>query len=145
MSKEKSECIMMPDIFEYKVGDYEILVNPVVSQEYRVYSKANLLFKSNSYASAPPFGYINEMKYYGGGSSFSTDILKGDSSDKHFHAHYPIKKDDLLIHLYVELINKNNPDIKFSFSKYFATGDIIEGTSNIEEIDDREGPITEHY
>ena len=47
--------------------------------------------------------------------------------------------------LYVELINKNNPDIKFSFSKYFATGDIIEGTSNIEEIDDREGPITEHY
>lgn len=110
-----------------------------------MYSKANLLFKSNSYASAPPFGYINEMKYYGGGSSFSTDILKGDSSDKHFHAHYPIKKDDLLIHLYVELINKNNPDIKFSFSKYFATGDIIEGTSNIEEIDDREGPITEHY
>ena len=76
------------------------------------------------------------MKYYGGGSSFSTDILEGDSSDKHFHAHYPIKKDDLLIHLYVELINKNNPDIKFSFSKYFATGDIIEGTSNIEEIDD---------
>lgn len=131
--------------YEYEVGDYEILVNPVVSQEYRVYSKANLLFKSNSYASAPPFGYINEMKYYGGGSSFSTDILKGDSSDKHFHAHYPIKKDDLLIHLYVELINKNNPDIKFSFSKYFATGDIIEGTSNIEEIDDREGPITEHY
>lgn len=131
--------------YEYEVGDYEILVNPVVSQEYRVYSKANLLFKSNSYASAPPFGYINEMKYYGGGSSFSTDILEGDSSDKHFHAHYPIKKDDLLIHLYVELINKNNPDIKFSFSKYFATGDIIEGTSNIEEIDDREGPITEHY
>ena len=117
--------------YEYEVGDYEILVNPVVSQEYRVYSKANLLFKSNSYASAPPFGYINEMKYYGGGSSFSTDILEGDSSDKHFHAHYPIKKDDLLIHLYVELINKNNPDIKFSFSKYFATGDIIEGTSNI--------------
>jgi hypothetical protein len=187
--------------YEYEEGDYEILVNPVVSQEYRVYSKANLLFKSNSYASAPPFGYINEMKYYGGGSSFSTDILEGDSSDKHFHAHYPIKKDDLLIHLYVELINKNNPDIKFSFSKYFATGDIIEGTSNIEgdssdkhfhahypikkddllihlyvelinknnpdikfsfskyfatgdiiegtsnieEIDDREGPITEHY
>lgn len=92
MSKEKSECIMMPDIFEYEVGDYEILVNPVVSQEYRVYSKANLLFKSNSYASAPPFGYINEMKYYGGGSSFSTDILEGDSSDKHFHAHYPIKR-----------------------------------------------------
>lgn len=51
--------------YEYEVGDYEILVNPVVSQEYRVYSKANLLFKSNSYASAPPFGYINEMKYYG--------------------------------------------------------------------------------
>ena len=38
--------------YEYEVGDYEILVNPVVSQEYRVYSKANLLFKSNSYASA---------------------------------------------------------------------------------------------
>ena len=50
-----------------------------------------------------------------------------------------------LFHNFVELINKNNPDIKFSFSKYFATGDIIEGTSNIEEIDDREGPITEHY
>ena len=32
-----------------------------------------------------------------------------------------------------------------SDKKYFATGDIIEGTSNIEEIDDREGPITEHY
>ena len=32
--------------YEYEVGDYEILVNPVVSQEYRVYSKANLLFKS---------------------------------------------------------------------------------------------------
>ena len=31
--------------------------------------KANLLFKSNSYASAPPFGY-NEMKVLWGGSSF---------------------------------------------------------------------------
>ena len=58
--------------------------------------------------------------------------------------HITHKKDDYYPSL-CRLINKNNPDIKFSFSKYFATGDIIEGTSNIEEIDDREGPITEHY
>ena len=31
--------------YEYEVGDYEILVNPVVSQEYRVYSK--LIYFSN--------------------------------------------------------------------------------------------------
>lgn len=63
--------------YEYEVGDYEILVNPVVSQEYRVYSKANLLFKSNSYASAPPFGYINEMKYYGEVPALALIFQKG--------------------------------------------------------------------
>lgn len=132
--------------YEYEVGDYEILVNPVVSQEYTVYSTADLIFESNRYIeSAPPFGYIKETKYYGGGSSIDTDTLEGDSSDEHFHENYPINKNDLLIHIYVELTNKNNPDIKFSFSKYFQPGEIIEGTSNIEEVDDREGPITGHY
>lgn len=132
--------------YEYELGNYEILVNPIISQEYTVHSEADLIFISNNFIeSANPFAYIKETKYYGGGNSFITDTLEGDSSDKHFHDNYPLKKDDLLIHIYVELINKKDSNIKYSFSKYFHAGEIIEGTSNIEEIDDREGPITGHY
>lgn len=132
--------------YEYKVGDYEILVNPIVSQEYTISSTVDLIYEPNLFIKpTSPFAYIKETKYYGKGSSIVTETLEGDSSDEYFQDNYPISENDLLIHLHVELTNKNNPNIKYSFSKYFQAGDIIEGTSNIEEVDDRKGPITGHY
>lgn len=132
--------------YEYEIGDYEILVNPAISGEYEVYSEADLLFPSSMYIESPSaFAYIQGIKYYSEGCSFETDTLEGDSSDMGFRRNSPFSQKELLIHLYVELINKKNPNIKYSFSKYFPAGEIIKGTSNIKEVDDREGPITGHY
>lgn len=132
--------------YKYEIGDYEILINPAISGEYEVYSEADLLFEESMYMeNINPFGYIKETKYYGGGYYFWTPEIEGDSSDEGFDQMYPFNQNQLIIHLYVELINKKNPTIKYSFSKYFLAGEIIEGTSNIEEVDDRKGPITGHY
>ena len=131
--------------FDYALEDYEILFNPIIQNEFIIKTETELLYQEDRYfPTDSPAALIDNKQYYiNGNGAISSNEVYGDIGDIRFSKNSPLSANDMLLQVYVELTKKNNPSITYSFMKYFPIGEIIKGTNDVEEVDDKDGPLWE--
>lgn len=131
--------------FKYSLKNYEVLINPIIKNEFTVNTQAYLIYQeAPNFSTSLPTAYVNGKQYYRDGvTNISTYDIYGDEGDIIFSEDSPLGKNNMLLQIYVELIKTNAPNITYNFMKYFPIGKIIEGEENIKEVDDEDGPLWE--
>lgn len=116
--------------FSYWLQDCEIILNPEIQNLFRIENQEQTLICRDEYyimniREEQACAYFNSQKYYDVSSSPSTMIIRGEGDISE-----GMNQIEFYARISFDLVNINNPQIVYSFSKYFSVNE-VEGEYNI--------------